>query len=77
MTAWDEARAWSCIDSMVEAINAAWKPGAVHDAKRAIMLEELLVLAINKQDLGRVELLCQRYKEAVIRDIKKDQQSLF
>lgn len=75
MTTWDRARAWRTIRSTLAHINDAWPDGGVYDAERFQQFDKLLAKAVKERDLERVELICQRYEAATLKDIQVNAQS--
>lgn len=75
MIAWDRARAWRAIRSTLARINDAWPDGGVYNPDRFQQFDKLLAKAINKRDLERVELLCERYEAATMKDVQTNAQA--
>lgn len=68
MTTWNRALAWRTLRESLSRINEGWADGGVWNGERFQQFDKLLAKAFNKRDLERVELLCQRYEAATMKD---------
>lgn len=68
MTTWDRARAGRTLRETLSRIKEAWADGGIWNGERFQQFDKLLAKAFKKRDLERVELLCQRYEAATMKD---------
>lgn len=77
MKTWDGARARRAIRDCLARINDAWPDGGCstpESADRFQKFDQLLAKAMHERDLGRVELLCERFEAATMKDIQANAQ---
>lgn len=70
MTTWDRVRAWRTLRESLSRINEAWADSGIWNGERFQQFDKLLAKAFKQRDLERVELLCQRYEAATMKDIE-------